>query len=137
MKKFTAMFLMLLPLSVLADEFIISPPEWKDFAPTAFVNVKEPRGLGKLNVTAKYWYQRRVNFDKAIDACKELETNRELYKCYENVKVSQYAQNSEYNARLEAQNNPQLQEMQNPTDTMLPIGNYINNITRNMPNEFH
>ena len=137
MKKFAALFLMLLPLSVAADGFIINPPEWKDFAPSAFVDVKEPKGLGKLNVTANYWYQRHLEFDEAVNACKELETNRELYKCYENVKVSQYALNSEYNARLEAKNNPQIQEMQNPTDSMLPIGNYINNFTRNMPNEFH
>ncbi|MBR6634119.1 MAG: primosomal protein N', partial [Clostridia bacterium] len=42
----------------------------KDFAPSAFVDVEEPKGLGKFNVTAKYWYQRRLAFEEGIEVCK-------------------------------------------------------------------
>lgn len=136
MKKLFALCLLLLPLTALAEDFTITPPQWKDFAPPSFVDVKKPKGLGKLNITASYWYDRRVAFDEAVNACGEFETNDELFNCYEKVKVTQYAANSEYNARLEAKLNPQLQEMRNPTDNMLPIGNYIDTLTRNMPNEF-
>ena len=65
MKKFLAALLLVLPISVMAEEFGLNIPEWKDFAPSAFVDVKEPKGLGKLNVTAKYWYDRKVAFEEA------------------------------------------------------------------------
>lgn len=136
MKKLLASLLLLVPITVMADDLGVTVPQWKDFTPPAFIDVKEPKGLGKLNLTAKYWYQRKVEFDEAITECSELEAANERFNCYEKVKVRQYALNSEYNARLEAQNTPQLQEMRNPTDNMLPIGNYINTMTRNMPSEF-
>lgn len=136
MKKIITACLLVIPLAVFAEDFTVKAPEWKDFTPPAFSDVKEPKGLGKLNVTATYWYNRRIEFEEAISACNELEANDERFKCYEKVKVMQYTANSEYNAKLEAKMNPQIQEMRNPTDTMLPIGNYLNTMTRNMPNEF-
>ena len=136
MKKLLASLLLFVPIAVMADDYGITVPEWKDFAPQAFIDVKAPKGLGKLNVTAKYWYDRKVAFDESIAECSEFEAANDRFDCYEKVKARQYALNSEYNARLEAQNNPQIQEMRNPTDNMLPIGNYIDAMTRNMPNEF-
>ena len=69
MKKILAILSFLLPLSVFAiDDFGLKAPQWKDFAPSAFVDVKEPRGFGKLNVTAKYWFDRRVSFERRKEA---------------------------------------------------------------------
>ena len=86
MKKFLAALLLVLPISVFANDFGASVPEWKDFAPSAFVDVKEPKGIGKLNVTAAYWYQRRVDFEAGLEECKEFLNNDERFTCYENLK---------------------------------------------------
>lgn len=136
MKKLLASLLLLIPIAAIADDLGVTVPEWKDFAPQAYIDVKAPKGLGKLNVTARYWYDRRVAFEESITECSELEAVNDRFDCYEKVKARQYALNSEYNARLEAQNNPQIQEMRNPTDNMLPISNYINTMTQHMPSEF-
>ena len=53
MKKFFISLALLLPLASFAEDFGLNIPQWKDFAPTAFVDVNEPKGLGKFNVTAK------------------------------------------------------------------------------------
>ena len=135
MKKLFASVLLLLPLAVLADDFGITVPQWKDFVPAAYINVKEPKGLARLNPNNKYWYNRKMAFDESINECSTLEANDERFNCYEKIKVSQYAQNTEYNARLEAKNTPVIPGMENPTDTMIPIGGF-NSLTRNMPNEF-
>ena len=138
MKKILALSLLILPLAAFAaDDFGVTIPEWSDFAPPAFVNVKEPKGIfGKLNVTAKYWYERKVAFEESLEACKAMEANDERFNCYEDLKVKQYKANSDYNARLEAELNPIIPEMQSKTDTMLPINGYLNNMTKFMPNEF-
>ncbi len=137
MKKLLVLTLLTIPLIASASDFLTPTTlEWKDFAPPAFADVKQPKGLGRLNVTAKYWYDRRVSFNEAVAACDELTEPDEKYGCYEKVKVTQYAANSEYNARLEAKSTPQVPGMQNPTDNMLQVGSYIDQITRNMPNEF-
>ena len=67
MRKIFISLLLIAPIAVLADDFGINVPEWKDFAPSAFVDIKEPKGFGKLNVNASYWYQRKVDFDSAIE----------------------------------------------------------------------
>ena len=58
--------------------------------------------------------------------------------CYQQLKVKQYQENSDYNARIEAQEKARMmpQEMYDRTDTMLPIGGYLNNFTKFQPNEF-
>ena len=120
----------------MAEEFGLNIPEWKDFAPSAFVDVKEPKGLGKLNVTAKYWYDRKVAFEEAKAECQDKATYEEKFSCYEDIKVAQYKENTDYNARLEAQqqNMSGIPEMQNRTDTMLPI-NMFGGYTQMIPNE--
>ena len=65
-----------------------------------------------------------------------MESHEEKFNCYEVLKIKQFKQNTEYNARIEAQQNAMsgIPEMQNRTDTMLPInmfGGYANMI----PNE--
>lgn len=136
MKKLLTSFLLILPISVLADDFGMRVPEWKDFAPTAFINVKEPKGVGKLNVTAAYWYQRKVDFEAGLEECKSFLNNDERFSCYEVLKVKQFKENTDYNARIEAQQqNSAIQEMNNRTDTMLPINNYLNNFAKFQANE--
>ena len=139
MKKiFFILSLMLIPLYVFAEQdFGVSIPEWSDYAPTAFVNVKEPKGLGKLNVTAKYWYQRKVEFENELSECRAMESSEERFKCYEILKTKQYKENNDYNARLEAQmnGNSSIPGMESRTDNMLPIGSYLNQMTRFMPSE--
>ena len=55
MKKIIVSLLFLsAPFSVFAEDKILSlngleEPQWKDFAPVAYVDVKEPKGLGKFN----------------------------------------------------------------------------------------
>ena len=119
------------------EDFGVNVPEWSDFAPTAFVNVKEPKCLGKLNVNSKYWYERKVDFENALTECKELSANDERFSCYEKLKVSQYKLNNDYNARIEAKINATsaIPGMENRTDTMIPIGGYLNNMTHYLPNE--
>lgn len=136
MKKIIFAILLILPLTTFADDFGLNVPEWKDFAPTAFVDVKEPKGLGKLNVTAKYWYERRLAFEEGIESCKALETHEEKFNCYEVLKVKQFKLNTEYNAKIEAQQQAMsgIPEMQNRTDTMLPI-NMFGGYSQMMPNE--
>lgn len=136
MKKILVLVAILLPLIVSAEEFGLNVPEWKDFAPTAFVDVTEPKGLGKFNVTAKYWYDRRVSFEEGIEECKALETHEEKFSCYEALKIKQFKENTDYNARIEAKHNSMsgIPEMQNRTDTMLPI-NMFSGYTQMMPNE--
>ena len=54
MKKFLLFFACLLILPAYAEEqdYGFTIPEWKDFAPSAYVDVEEPKGLGKLNEIA-------------------------------------------------------------------------------------
>lgn len=136
MKKILFTLALILPLASFAEDFGLNVPQWKDFVPTAYVDVKEPKGLGKLNVTAKYWYERKVAFEEGIETCASLETHEEKFTCYENLKVSQFQQNSEYNAKIEAQQQSyqSIPEMRNPTDTMLPV-NMFGGYTQMMPNE--
>ncbi len=137
MKKILATLLLLSPLSVFAvDNFGLNVPEWKDFAPSAFIDVKEPKGLGKFNVTAKYWYERRLAFEEGLAVCAETEAYDARFSCYETLKVKQFQLNTEYNAKIEAQQNAMsgIPEMQNRTDTMLPL-NMFNGYTQMMPNE--
>ena len=136
MKKFLISLILLLPLASIADDFGLNVPQWKDFAPSAFIDVKEPKGLGKFNVTAKYWYERKIAFEEGIEACASLDTHEEKFNCYEILKVKQFKLNTEYNAKIEAQQQSMsgIPEMQNRTDTMVPInmfGGYANMI----PNE--
>ena len=66
MKKILVLLALLLPFAVIADDVVtydgVTEPEWKDFAPAAFVDVSEPKGLGKLNEAVSYWYGRRADF---------------------------------------------------------------------------
>lgn len=138
MKKLIAFCLLLTPLVAFAEEdFGVNVPEWKDFAPTAFVNVKEPKGLGKLNVTARYWYERKVEFENGMTECKSLSANDERFSCYETLKVKQFKLNNDYNARIEAQANNQnaLPGMESRMDNMIPIGGYLDQMTKFMPSE--
>lgn len=137
MKKFIAICAIILPLAVIADDFGIKIPEWKDFAPSAFADVQNQGKLAKFNVTANYWYERRVEFEAGLEECKALESNDERYNCYENLKVKQYKENTDYNARIEAQQRAAsgIPEMSSKTDTMLPINNYLNNLPRFQANE--
>ena len=137
MKKIILALMLLIPLAVFAEEdFGVNVPEWSDFAPKAFINIKEPKGLQKLNANSKYWYQRRIEFETSLDACKSLETNDERFGCYESLKVSQYKLNDDYNARIEAQYNrtTSIPGMESRTDTMLPLGGYMNSL-KFLPNE--
>ena len=139
MKKILVVTALCLPACVIAEDIDgVVEPLWKDFAPPAFVNVEEPKGLGKLNETAAYWYKRKVEFDTAIEKCRTLESSDVRFTCYQDVKVKQYQKNSDYNAKIEAQENAKRmpQEMYDRTDNMLPIGGYLNNFTRFQPNEF-
>ena len=142
MKKILILALLMAPIISLADEPVlingVEEPQWKDFAPKAYVNIEEPKGVvGKLNETAKYWYKRKVAFDKAINECRSLSDEEGRFTCYQKVKVKQYQENSDYNARLEAEEQARRmpQEMQDRTDTMLPISDYINSFSRFQPNE--
>ena len=59
MKKILVLLALLVPVCVFAEETVrldgLMEPEWKDFVPPAYVDVEEPKGLGKLNETAAYW----------------------------------------------------------------------------------
>ena len=50
MKKILILLTLLVPFAVIADEAItingVNEPEWKDFAPHAFINVEVPKGIG-------------------------------------------------------------------------------------------
>ena len=128
-----------LPIAVLADDFGANIPEWKDFAPTAYIDVKEPKGImGKLNVNAAYWYQRKVDFENALEECKSIANNDERFTCYETLKIKQFKENTDYNARIEAkQQSSAIQETNSMQDTMMPINHYLQNFGRFQPNEFH
>ena len=136
MKKTILMALFLSTLSCYAEDFGLNVPEWKDFAPTAFIDVDEPKGFGKFNVTAKYWYERKIAFEEGIRNCQDLETHEEKFTCYEELKVKQFKLNTEYNAKIEAQqqNMSSIPEMRNRTDTMLPL-NMFGGYAQMMPNE--
>lgn len=137
MKKILFLLAMSLPLAVLADDFGTTVPEWKDFAPSAYIDVKAPKGVGKLNVIAAYWYQRRVDFEAGLEECKAYLNNDERFTCYETLKVKQFKENTDYNARMEArQQNSAIQEMNNMQGNMFPLNNYIQNIGRFQANEF-
>ena len=143
MRKIFVLLALILPLSVIAEDVVtfdgVSEPQWKDFVPSAYVDVQEPKGLGRLNETAAYWYQRRVDFESAINDCRALEASDEKFSCYQQVKVKQYQANSDYNAKIEAQEKARMgpADMFDRTDTMIPIGGYLNNFTRFQPNELH
>ena len=139
MKKFLATLLVVLPLTAIAEEdFGIKVPQWRDFAPTAYIDVEEPKGImGKLNVTAKYWYDRKVAFEEGLVNCKAIEAHEERFSCYEELKIKQFQENTVYNAKIEARNvdGGGIPELYDRTDSMLPVGNYLNNFSRMMPNE--
>lgn len=137
MKKLLVSLAIFVPLTAFADDFGIIAPQWKDFAPTAYINVKEPKGVGKLNVISSYWYHRKIDFENSLEECSSLLNNDERFNCYEELKVKQFKENTDYNARIEArQQNSAIQEMNNMTDTMLPLNNYLNNIGKFQANEF-
>jgi len=138
MKRFIAVCLLLTPLLVFAEQDMgVNVPEWSDFAPKAFVDVKEPKGFSKWNPNYQYWYERKIEFENGLEECKALEANDERFNCYEKLKVKQYKSNNDYNARMEAKINgtSSVPGMQSRTDNMLPIGGYLNNMMRYMPNE--
>ena len=141
MKKIIILSLLLAPMLVFAAEDIslegLDEPQWKDFAPVAYVNVQEPKGLAKFNDVVAYWYKRRVEFDKNIEKCRAVELNEDKLRCYQELKVKQYQKNSDYNARIEAMERQRMnpQEMQDPTTNMYPIGGLLDNFSRFQPNE--
>lgn len=139
MKKILLLSLLLFPLVVFAEVVAVdvNAPSWEDFVPKAFIDVKEPKGLGKLNVTAKYWYERKIEFENGMETCRALEDAEERFSCFDALKLYQYKKNNDYNAKLEAEMNSvnAIPEMQNRTDTMIPIGGYLDQMTRFMPNE--
>ncbi len=143
MKKILILAILLTPLFVLAKEDIsldgLEEPQWKDFAPIAYVDVKEPKGLAKFNDVVAYWYKRRAEFDKGIEKCRALEQNSEKLTCYQDLKVKQYQKNSDYNARIEAMERERMnpQEIQDPTTNMYPIGGILQNFSKFQPNEFN
>ena len=143
MKKFIALSLLLVPLFAIAEESVtingIEEPQWKDFAPPAFVKIDMPKGLGKFNDTAVYWYKRKTEFDAGIEKCREIEDSNAKFTCYEQLKVKQYAKNSDYNARLEAMEQSQMgpREMYDRTNNMIPIGGQISNFMKLQPNEMY
>ena len=97
MKKFLIALSLILPLAAFADDLGLNAPQWKDFAPKTFVDVQEPKGLGKFNVTAKYWYERRIAFEEGIAECQTIEAYDERFTCYESLKVKQFKENTDYN----------------------------------------
>ena len=141
MKKLLIAIMLVVPLSAIAEENMVvsgvEEPQWKEFAPPAFVDVKAPKGVGRFNDTAVYWYKRRVDFESGIENCRTVEATEERIACYQKLKVKQYAKNSDYNARLEAIDNERKlpQEMQDPTANMLPINGMLNNYLHFQPNE--
>jgi len=141
MKKLLVLSLLLLGLSVIAKEDVslegLDEPQWKDFAPIAYVDVQEPKGLAKFNDVVGYWYKRKVEFDKNIEKCRAIEKNDEKISCYQDLKVKQYQKNSDYNARIEAMERQRMnpQEIQDPTTNMYPIGGIIQNFGMFQPNE--
>ena len=143
MKKLIILSLFILPLMAFANEDLslagFDEPQWKDFAPVAYVNVKEPKGLGKFNDVVAYWYKRRAEFDKGIENCRAIENRDEKITCYQELKVKQYQKNSDYNARIEAMERERMnpQEMQMPTTNMYPIGGLIENFSKYQPSELH
>lgn len=143
MKKLFLLLALSLPLFVIAEENFaingVEEPQWKSFAPPAFVDVKEPRGLGRFNDTAAYWYKRRIEFESKIEECRAAESTEVKVACYQKLKVLQYQKNSDYNARLEAINNAKMvpQEMYDRTNNMIPLGGQINNFMHYQPNEFN
>ncbi len=143
MKKIIVLFLLSLPLLAFAKDDIsltgLDEPQWKDFAPIAYVDVQEPKGLAKFNDVIAYWYKRKVEFDKNIEKCRALERNDEKLVCYQDLKVKQYQKNSDYNARIEAMEQERMNpvEMQNPTMNMYPVGGLFQNLGKYQPNEIH
>ena len=143
MKKIIILLLFLAPLLVFATEEVsldgLDEPQWKDFAPIAYVDVKEPKGLNKFNDVIAYWYKRKAEFDENIEKCRAIEQNDDKLRCYQDLKVKQYQKNSDYNARIEAMERERMNpvEMQSPTTNMYPIGGMLQNFTRFQPNELH
>ncbi len=141
MKKLFVSLFLLMFLPAFAEDVVlingVEEPQWKDFTPPAYVEVGAPKGLGKFNDTASYWYKRRVEFENGILNCRSIENMDSKVACYQDLKVKQYQKNSDYNARLEAIERAKLgpQEIQNPTSNMLPIGGILNNFTQFQPSE--
>ena len=94
MKKFLLSIALVLPLASLASDYGVHVPEWEDFVPPAFVDIQEPKKLGKLNIVASYWYKRKVEFEKELETCKQLEDIDARLTCYEDLKVNQFQQNT-------------------------------------------
>ena len=141
MKKLFILSLLLAPVCVFADDVLsingVEEPQWKNFAPPAYVDVTEPKGFGKFNDTAAYWYKRKVDFEQNRENCRNSKNAEEMVTCYQQLKVKQYQKNSDYNARLEAIENAKKNplEMNNMTTDMIPINGYLNNFSRFQPNE--
>ena len=91
MKRFFTAVLLTIPLMVMAEEINVvqgvEEPQWREFAPPAFVDVKAPKGIGKFNDTAVYWYKRKVEFESGIEKCRSIDQTNERVSCYQKLKV--------------------------------------------------
>ena len=91
MKKILVLLAVMLPLCAAAEDVVsldgLNEPEWKSFVPPAYVDVDEPKGLGKLNETAAYWYKRRIEFENGIQECRALEDSDAKLGCYQQLTV--------------------------------------------------
>ena len=138
MKKILSLLFVLGISTVCAEELITAnAPAWNEFVPPAYVDVKAPKGLGRFNDTAAYWYKRKVEFDNEVEKCQAINEAEAQFSCYQDLKVKQYQKNSDYNARLEAQEQMRQlpHEMMTGTENMLPINGYLNNFARFQQNE--
>lgn len=138
MRKILTIMALLIPLAVCADELGLKAPQWKDFAPKTFVDVQEPKMFKRLNVTAKYWYERRLAFEDELAECQTIEAYDERFTCYETLKIRQFKENTDYNARIEArqQASAGVQQMNVMNTNMVPLNNMVNGYMHFMPNEF-
>lgn len=86
------------------------PPQWSEFCPPELLNAeyKKPKKLDYLlfiifyddlsvaNKNNNYWVERKINFLNEVNNCQNNATSKEIEKCYQSIRDSEWDKNMQF-----------------------------------------
>lgn len=99
MKKGLISFVMISVFSTAVYAEVILAPQWSEFCPVSYMNAKD----SKWNKDSNYWYERRVQFENALNQCSNYK-NDDLKSCYSQIRDAELNKNKAWNQKVDARN---------------------------------